>query len=101
MIYKIDIDGVLCQTTIKGLNRFYDYSKSIPNYEVIKKVNKLYNEGHVINIWTSRGSISGISWKNITIRQLKEWGVLYHFLSFDKPVFDVIIDDKAVNVKDW
>ncbi len=95
MIYCIDIDGVLCDDMLG------DYEHSTPDFNVIKKVNKLYDSGHIIKIFTGRGSATGIDWKEFTIDQLKKWGVKYHELIFGKPVADVFIDDKAINVKDW
>jgi len=95
MIYAIDIDGVLCDDMLG------DYDKSTPHYAVIKRVNALYDAGHTIKIFTGRGSATGIDWKDFTIRQLHAWGVHYHELIFGKPVADIFIDDKAVNIKDW
>ena len=95
MIYAIDIDGVLCDEMLG------DYEKSTPDYKVIQKVNKLYEDGHTIKIFTGRGSATGIDWKEFTIKQFGMWGVKYHELIFGKPVADVFVDDKAVNIKDW
>lgn len=95
MIYCFDIDGVLCDDMLG------DYENSIPNMDIINKVNKLYDEGHVIKIFTGRGSKTGIDWRKFTEKQLKSWGVKYHELIFGKPVADVFIDDKAVNIKDF
>jgi len=94
-IYLIDIDGVICD------DRRGDYIHAEPNYTNIKKINKLYDEGNFIRIFTGRGSGTGIDWAELTTNQLKEWGVKYHEIVFGKPVCDVIIDDKAINVKDW
>jgi|TARA_Y100000034_G_scaffold72127_1_gene86980 hypothetical protein len=95
MIYAIDIDGVLCNDTLG------DYENSTPNHQVIDKVNSLYNEGHTIKIFTARGSATGIDWRDFTVIQLKDWEVKYHELILGKPHMDVLIDDKAINIKDW
>jgi len=95
IIYAIDIDGVLCDDMLG------EYENSTPDYGVIRKVNKLYEDGHTIKIFTGRGSATGIDWKEFTIKQLKSWGVKYHELIFGKPVADVFVDDKAINIKDW
>ena len=95
MIYSIDIDGTLCDEMLG------DYENSTPDFKVIKKVNKLYDEGHIIKIFTGRGSKTGIDWREFTEKQLKSWGVKYHKLIFGKPVADIFIDDKAINIKDW
>jgi len=94
-IYLIDIDGVLCDD-LKG-----NYQDAKPNFENIKKVNKLYDEGNFIRIFTGRGSGTGLNWTSITQNQLKVWGVKYHEIIYGKPVYDISIDDKAINVKDW
>jgi histidinol phosphatase-like enzyme len=94
MIYCFDIDGVLCDDMVG------DYEKSKPRKDVIKKVNQLYDAGNIIKMFTGRGSKTGIDWRDFTEKQLKSWGVKYHELIFGKPVADVFIDDKAVNIKD-
>ena len=44
---------------------------------------------------------SGINWRELTEKQLKEWGAKYHQLRLDKPSYDVFIDDKTLNTLDW
>lgn len=95
MIYAIDIDGVLCDDMLG------EYEKSKPDYKAIRKVNKLYKDGHTIKIFTGRGSATGIDWREFTIKQLRSWGVKYHELIFGKPVADFFVDDKALNIEDW
>jgi len=31
----------------------------------------------------------------------KRYGLKYHELYLDKPKFDVLIDDRAINARDW
>lgn len=88
-IIYVDIDGFLCTNTI-GI-----YRKAKPDIDNIKKVNKAYDEGHTIVIWTARGNTTGIDWTDLTLKQLKEWKVKYHHIRFDKPYFDEIWDDKC------
>ena len=78
-----------------------DYKFAIPILENIKKANSLYEEGHTIVYWTARGAVSGIDWTDITQEQLEDWGAKHHELRLDKPYFDIFIDDKVMNVKDW
>ena len=94
MIVYIDIDDTICET--KGL----DYSSAIPIKANVEKANKLYNEGNTIIYWTGRGCVSGVDWREVTEKQFEEWGVKYHELKFNKP-YDLIIDDKALNSRDW
>jgi len=96
MIIYIDIDETICESPE---NR--DYSKSVPIGENIEKANSLYDEGNTIVYWTARGTGSGLDWRSVTEKQLKEWGVKYHNLEFGKPIYDLFIDDKNMNTRDW
>jgi len=98
MRYVVDIDGTICTQREKG-----DYENAEPLPERIEKINKLYDEGHTIWFFTARGSETGINWRELTEKQLKDWGVKYHRLLFGKPSADRYIDDKAVNAneKEW
>lgn len=88
----VDLDNTLCKT--KGT----DYSNSQPLKLRIKKINELYNQGNIITIYTARGSVSKINYRDLTINQLSDWGVLYHELNIgEKPDFDLLIDDKAIS----
>ena len=61
MIYVFDIDGTLC-TLVNNA----DYKKAQPLPNRIEIVNKLYDEGHYIKLYTARGSQTGIDWSEIT-----------------------------------
>lgn len=77
--YLIDIDGTICD--------------DIPNEEPEKmpgakeflgakdKINKWYEEGHIITFFTARGE----STRDITEKWLKDHGFNYHTIIFDKP----------------
>ena len=94
-IWCFDCDNTLCIT--QGT----DYVNSKPDYGIIEKINKLYEQGNTIKIFTGRGSLSGRDWRELTEKQLKEWGVKYHQLLLNKPPYDVFIDDLAYNVKEF
>ena len=96
MVIYIDIDETICNSPDAP-----DYNTSTPIKENIEKANKLYDEGNTIFYWTARGTQSGIDWREITEEQFKDWGVKYHDLQFEKPFYDLFIDDKNMNVKDW
>ena len=64
-------------------------------------VNKLYEEGNKVILFTARGAATGLDWKELTEKQLKEWNVNFHELRFGKPHADVFIDDKAKDLFDW
>ena len=92
----VDIDLTICITdSSKGEDK---YNYSIPIYERIQKVNKLYDEGNSITYWTARGSLSGNNYEELTREQLIKWGCKYDKLLFGKPSYDKYIDDKSYNV---
>lgn len=95
MLIAFDCDGVLCET--KGT----DYANAVPKKKNIAKVNALYDAGHMIIIFTGRGTVSGIDWRELTEKQFQDWGLKYHELIFHKPPYDIFVDDKAWNVKDF
>ena len=95
LVYAIDIDGLLCNDMLG------EYEHSIPDRESIERVNKLYDEGNYIKIFTGRGSATGIDWRDFTIKQLNSWEVKYHELILGKPVCDIIVDDKAISLREW
>jgi len=68
---------------------------------VIAQVNRLYDEGHRIPLYTARGATTGIDWRELTERQLREWKVYYHELYMGKPTADIYVDDKALNLDNW
>jgi hypothetical protein len=96
MVIYIDIDDTICLSPNKP-----DYTDSTPIVENIKKANLLYEMGHTIIYWTARGTLSGIDWSEVTHKQFEEWGVKYHEIKFGKPYYDLFIDDKNINSKNW
>ena len=94
MIYYIDIDGTICDQE-KGRH----YSLSKPYIERIEHFNKLHDTGNEIHYWTARGMESGVDYYDLTIRQLKDWGVKHTSIKLGKPHYDIWIDDKAQNVE--
>ena len=96
-----DIDNTICST-----NKNH-YFSSKPNLKAIKKINKLYEKGFFIILFTSR--FMGRNNENInlakkkgfkfTTKQLKSWNLKYHKLIFGKPSFDLFIDDKSIYFK--
>lgn len=96
MVIYIDVDETICNSPDKP-----NYTTSIPIKKNIKKANKLFDEGNEIIYWTARGTVTGIDWSKTTKQQFKEWGVKYHDLKFGKPYYDLFIDDKNMNTKNW
>ena len=97
MLIAVDIDGVLCDT--KGTN----YARATPKQGAIEKMRKLIEEGHDVYCYTARGSSLGSvaaaenAYGELTRRQLSEWGVPNVEIVFGKAIFDVLIDDRALN----
>ena len=97
MVYVFDIDGTIC-TLVENAQ----YQNAKPIKERIEKVNELFKNGHIIKLFTARGSETGIDWTENTKLQLKEWSVKYHELIMNrKPHGDLFIDDKAINADDF
>jgi len=103
MIYVFDLDNTLCKTSDSN------YKNCIPLLDRIKIVNRLYDEGNTITIYTARGmgstnnnQIKAIKkYYSLTEMQLLQWGVRYHDLILGKPSGDCYIDDKGINDNDF
>ena len=92
MIIYVDIDETICETASDR-----NYVNAKPLKERIAKINKLYDEGNTIIYWTARGTGTNINWRDVTEKQFKKWNVKYHELKFQKPIYDLFIDDKNIN----
>jgi glycerol-3-phosphate cytidylyltransferase len=91
-----DLDETICITPPTR-----EYQWATPIQKMVDHVNKLYNQGHHITIFTARGSSSGTDYTELIAQQLEEWGVKHHEIVVGKPSYDVFIDDKAINTKTW
>jgi hypothetical protein len=94
LVIFVDIDHTICSGPPEGSK---NYARALPYETRIEAINDLYNKGHTIVYWTARGCMTGIPWFQETYKQLTEWGCKFHELRMGKPVFDVFIDDKAMN----
>jgi CMP-N-acetylneuraminic acid synthetase len=92
-IFCFDIDGVIASITPGN-----DYRLASPMAENIALVNRLHDLGHRILLFTARGSMTGIDWKEETARQMRAWGVRHHQLIFGKPAADFYIDDRILSL---
>ncbi|GIO86584.1 hypothetical protein J25TS5_35160 [Paenibacillus faecis] len=91
--FVFDIDGVIAQ--YRG---DLDYTKAEPNQQTIKIINKLYDMGNEIVLFTARGYVTKYDWGEVTKAQMDKWGVKYHELIFGKPNADYYIDDKMLDI---
>ena len=98
-----DIDDTICN------NKNRDYENAEPIKEVIDKTNYLYDNGATIKLYTSRGMVSCngdlekiiAKNKDILEKWLKKNKIKYDELIFGKPLGDLYVDDKAMNVSDF
>jgi hypothetical protein len=88
----VDLDGTILEEKSREGS-----STALPLPGAIDAVNKLYEMGHVITIYTARP----VSDQEVTLRQLEKYDMKYHYLILGKPVGDIFIDDRSFNVKDW
>ena len=98
----LDFDDTLAFTT----NR--DFKNAKPNKELIEKSNALYRDGWQIDILTARGSLScktrkeaELKYKPEMVKWLLRHDVLYHNISFNKPLAAYYIDDKGITPEDF
>lgn len=98
----IDLDDTICST------RNRDFKNSIPNKQVIDKINKLYDKGWKIIIFTARGGKScktleekELKYRQITEEWLKNNNVKYNTLMFGKPNADYYVDDKNISIEEF
>jgi len=90
-IIYVDIDQTLFCSKIPT------YEATYVNQRMIGIVNELFKHNFII-LWTSRGTVTQIDWREHTENQLKHMGVNYHELRLKKPMYDFWVDDKAVVV---
>jgi len=109
-IIAFDLDDVLCfRTSEVPSKEKYHTCQPIP--EMIKIVNDCYDDGNKVLIYTARGmnvykknlQLIESELRELTEKQLSDWGVKYHELIMGKVHYDMLIDDKAIssyNIKD-
>jgi len=97
----VDIDDTICYYDNLNCSNDKRYPYAIPYMDRIKKINNLYEQGNIIIYWTARGTVSGINWFELTLKQLNEWGCKFHELKMGKPAYDLFIDDKNINCESY
>jgi phosphoglycolate phosphatase-like HAD superfamily hydrolase len=95
--WVFDLDGTLVRT--EGS----DYKNSTPIPEAVAKVQEYKRRGDHIIIMTARGSGSKKDQRELTAKQLEEFGIPFDQLIVGlKPGgVDYFVDDKAINALDW
>lgn len=104
LTFCFDLDNTISKTTSNN------YLNSKPNKKAILIVNKLFDNGHYIKIFTARymgrnndniKKANKIGYKR-TFFQLKKWNVKFNKLLITKPSADIYIDDKSYGYsKKW
>lgn len=92
LTFAFDLDGV-----IAGLVPGDEYARAEALPVGVAAVNALHRAGNRIVIYTARGSATGREWTELTLAQLKRWGVRYHELRFGKPAADYYVDDRMMS----
>jgi len=89
----VDIDDTLTQRTRKKISENYReyYKRLYPMSNFIEKLRQIKKRGHIICLFTSRR----LEDREITIRWLRKHKVPYNHIIFDKPLFDLYIDNDA------
>ncbi len=79
-IFIIDIDGTVCEH-IANEDGILKMKRARPYAEVIRQVNKWYEEGNYVCFFTARTD----EHRKVTEDWLKKYGVRHHQLIFNKP----------------
>lgn len=88
--YVIDIDNTICEET-------KPYKECLPRNTFIYNINKLYEQGHKIILFTARRK----SDRKVTMKWLRENKVKYHKLILGKPSGDKYVDDKNISIGEF
>lgn len=99
----IDIDGVLCDEFNPDVNLRNPYN------DRISYLNSLFEQGHEIIIYTSRGMKSynddpiaaDKKYREMTTKQLNSWGLHFDRIYFGKPNADIYIDNHNMLMDDF
>jgi len=99
----VDFDDTIATTTTR------DWNTAIPHWDVVNKMNNLYDKGWEVWIVTARGQLScNGDWAKADKKyrkNIEEWlanhSVKYHKLKFEKYLASYYIDDKAMLPDDF
>lgn len=85
-----DLDDSLINVSDNG----GDWEKGTPIQDRIDVINKLYDLGWKIIIWSSREKDE----REETEEQLEKFGIKYSKLKLNKPKFQLLLDNRAWNI---
>ena len=88
----IDMDGTICEE-----KPTFEKSLAQPKKGASNFIHSLKHRGHFIIIYTARG------WAEyeMTYKWLKNYSIPFDVLLMGKPIYDVWIDDKAIEFVSW
>ena len=104
----VDFDGTLCEYAFPGIGKQTESQKNL-----MKKLINIRNSGHKLILYTCRGDNEEYPCLTDAIEWCKKNGLEFDSVNENiagfvkksgfspKPVADLYIDDKAVNVVDW
>lgn len=108
MIIAFDLDDTLCTrpTEVEHLG-VGKYHHCQPIEDMIEISNGLYDKGHTIYIYTARGmgTLNGDIKRiydelyQLTLDSLSNWGIKHHGLYMGKLHYDLLVDDKAMELE--
>ncbi|ADG59983.1 phosphoheptose isomerase [Acinetobacter phage Acj9] len=96
--FCFDVDNTITAWCLKR-----DYENFKPDTQMVEMINALYDQGHHIVLYTARGMKSVGPGRIATeivpslVKNLEKIGLKYHELMTHKPLYDWIIDDKAMD----
>jgi capsule biosynthesis phosphatase len=105
-----DLDDTIAFPDHTKTDTYEKYARAVPNYELIKIMQRLHSEGFFIHIYTARrmlthnGDVEAIKKDvgNITFEWLFEHKVPYDVLTFGKPYSSTYyVDDKAMTANEF
>lgn len=95
-VFCFDIDGTILSLVDHG-----DYEKALPLPGRVEHLRSLKAEGHLIKLYTARGSQSGQDWRERTEAQILRFAIPCDELILGKPHADLYIDDKSCHPNDY
>lgn len=104
----VDFDGTLCDYDFPSIG-----NQTKDQKELVNKLIQLKSKGHKLILYTCRGDNEEYPCLTDAIKWCKAQGLEFDSINKNisgfkkksgpspKPVADIYLDDKAVNVKDW
>lgn len=97
MRYVVDIDNTIFKSEKIEKGTHCEYRIISCNFDLVNKINELYEKGNDIIIYTAR------HWNVLkqTIKHLQDYRIKYTTVVMGKPVGDYYIDDKGITHEEF